>query len=162
MRVAELLLTLSLVGEALPATAAEADEAIDVDVSSLELLKRHQVDFWTPWESNTNATSAAALLLRSETSGCVDKNWQCYGWARLGYCSSNAGYMDATVDTAATSAAGNPAGASTSHAGSTLNAAPRDVPRTPITADLLVDDLAFSFTFPIAGQSSPDKILVDG
>ncbi|OLP87607.1 hypothetical protein AK812_SmicGene31159 [Symbiodinium microadriaticum] len=93
MRVAELLLTLSLVGEALPATAAEADEAIDVDVSSLELLKRHQVDFWTPWESNTNATSAAALLLRSETSGCVDKNWQCYGWARLGYCSSNAGYM---------------------------------------------------------------------
>ncbi|CAE7659239.1 nas-14, partial [Symbiodinium sp. CCMP2456] len=93
MRVAVLVLTLSLVGEALPATAAEADEAVDVDVSSLELLKRHQVDFWTPWESNTNATSAAALLLRSEASGCVDKNWQCYGWARLGYCSSNAGYM---------------------------------------------------------------------
>ena len=83
---------------------------------------------------------------------------------------------------------GNRAGASTSHAGSTLNAALRDVPRssdkfhirtgecrvrsraggkrtlpgTPITADLLVDELAFSFTLSHVGQSSPDKSLVDG
>ncbi|CAE7525811.1 unnamed protein product [Symbiodinium natans] len=41
-------------------------------------------------------TSAALMLERqaSDTSsGCADKNWQCYGWARLGYCSSNAAYM---------------------------------------------------------------------
>ncbi|CAK9107059.1 Peptidyl serine alpha-galactosyltransferase (CrSGT1) [Durusdinium trenchii] len=36
-------------------------------------------------------TSARSLL---EAAACNDRNWQCYGWSKLGYCATNAGYMN--------------------------------------------------------------------
>jgi len=33
-------------------------------------------------------------LLLVESTGCDDRNWQCYGWAQLGHCATNAGYMN--------------------------------------------------------------------
>mmetsp|Transcript_80272 Transcript_80272/g.98312 ORF Transcript_80272/g.98312 Transcript_80272/m.98312 type:complete len:123 (-) Transcript_80272:170-538(-) len=41
--------------------------------------------------ARSNRTIDSRNLL--EATACTDRNWQCHGWAQLGYCATNAGYM---------------------------------------------------------------------
>eukprot|EP00438_Fugacium_kawagutii_P019676 Skav225740 [mRNA] locus=scaffold28:51220:52999:- [translate_table: standard] len=51
-----------------------------------------QVDsLHSEWRFDRNTSDRSLLAL--EATGCDDRNWQCHGWAQLGYCATNAGYM---------------------------------------------------------------------
>ncbi|CAK9028493.1 unnamed protein product [Durusdinium trenchii] len=46
--------------------------------------------------SNLQVVSLESASERTlvEATACEDRNWQCYGWSKLGYCATNAGYMN--------------------------------------------------------------------
>ncbi|CAJ1337731.1 unnamed protein product [Effrenium voratum] len=57
-----------------------------VPTKGSEALGLDELDMTEGAESNVTALLAEG--------GCNDGNWQCHGWAQLGYCQSNAAYMN--------------------------------------------------------------------
>mmetsp|Transcript_46391 Transcript_46391/g.86673 ORF Transcript_46391/g.86673 Transcript_46391/m.86673 type:complete len:139 (+) Transcript_46391:71-487(+) len=68
---------------------AAADEAMDVLALLLDTDGRREAEIWLHEDRSLEISNSSLL----EASACDDRNWQCYGWARLGYCSTNAAYM---------------------------------------------------------------------